>query len=333
MIRSVLQKSALLLALAAPVLFNSCSTDINLLENYKPITVVYGLLNVNDSIQYIKVNKAFLGEGNAIVMAQQGDSINYKPGELTVQLQQLNPSTGEVLQTITCDTTTQIPKSDGLFSNPYQMLFKTNAFIDESSNYKVLIDRAVDGVQISAVTPVVDSVEITFPTAVNLVRFYTISQSYVTFVLKWKHSADAEIYSTRIRFTYYDSLVVAPFTKDTITLEINLPDILKGTSAVGAIKNVELKGLDFYNFIDASVNPNPNAVRWADDELEISLSAGAEDLNTYIEVNKPSLGIIQEKPVFSNITNGTGIFSSRWKAVIKRKMDSATLTKANDVLN
>src|SRR5258705_7263362 len=305
MIRSVLQKSAVSLALAAAVLFNSCSTDINLLENYKPITVVYGLLNVNDSIQYIKVNKAFLGEGNAIVMAQQGDSINYKPGELTVQLQQLNPSTGEVLQTITCDTTTQIPKSDGLFSNPYQMLFKTNAFIDESSNYKELIDRAVDGVQISAVTPVVDSVEITFPTAVNLVRFYTISQSYVTFVLKWKHSADAEIYSTRIRFTYYDSLVVAPFTKDTITLEINLPDILKGTSALAAIKNVELKGLDFYNFIDASVNPNPNAVRWADDELEISLSAGAEDLNTYIEVNKPSLGIIQEKPVFSNINNGT----------------------------
>src|ERR1044072_3856815 len=99
MLKRTLQKSIWISALAA-VLFNSCSTDIDLLENYKPITVVYGLLDVHDNVQYIKINKAFLGEGNALVMAQQSDSINYKPGELTVQLQQLNPSTGEVLQTI-----------------------------------------------------------------------------------------------------------------------------------------------------------------------------------------------------------------------------------------
>src|SRR5215212_5226416 len=109
-----LKKSVLISAVAA-VSFTSCSTDVDLLEDYKPITVVYGLLNVNDSIQYIKVNKAFLGEGNALLMAEQNDSVNYKPGEISVQLQQINPSTGAVIQTINCDTTTQILKDDGIF--------------------------------------------------------------------------------------------------------------------------------------------------------------------------------------------------------------------------
>src|SRR5678809_747569 len=128
MLKRTLQKTVWL-AVWAVTLLPSCSTDIDLLEDYKPITVVYGLLNVSDSIQYIKINKAFLGEGNALVMAQQSDSINYKPGELMVRLQELNPSTGEVLATLNCDTTTQILKDDGLFSNPYQILYKTPAAI------------------------------------------------------------------------------------------------------------------------------------------------------------------------------------------------------------
>lgn len=333
MLKRTLQKSVWIFALAAG-LFSSCSTDIDLLEEYKPITVVYGLLNVNDSIQYIKINKAFLGEGNALVMAQQSDSVNYHPGELTVQLLKINPSTGEVLQIINCDTTTQIQKDDGLFSNPYQLLFKTTASIDENSSYKVLINRTADNAEISALTPVVDSVEVTNPTPLALIRFYNgNTQNYVTFTLKWKHSADAEVYSAKLRFTYYDSLLVAPFTKDTITLEMNLPDVLRGTSSVGSIKEIKVEGQDFYSFIDASVNPNPNAVHWASDILEISLSAGAEDLHTYMEVNEPSIGIIQEKPVFSNVSNGTGIFSSRWNKVIRQRMDGASTTKANEFLD
>jgi hypothetical protein len=213
-------------------------------------------------------------------------------------------------------------------------LFKTTASIDQNSNYKVLINRAADNAEISAVTPVVDSVEVTYPTSITLVRFFNSStQNFVTFPIRWKHSADAEIYSAKLRFTYYDSLIVAPFTKDTITLEMNLPDVLRGTSAVGSIKELKVEGQDFYSFIDASVSPNPNAIRWADDILEISLSAGAQDLHTYLEVNQPSIGIIQEKPVFSNVTNGTGIFSSRWTKVIRQRMDGPTVTKAAEFLD
>ena len=329
MLMSSLRKLVSVSALAAASLFTSCSTDIDLLEEYKPITVVYGLLNVSDSIQYIKINKAFLGEGNALLMAQQSDSINYKPGELSVQLQQINPATGEVVQTITCDTTTQIIKEDGIFSNPYQLLYRTTAPIDESSKYKLLITRAADGALISAVTPIVNQVTVTSPPSpTSTISLYnSITQVYKNFTLRWNPSADAHIYTAALRFTYYDSLLVAPFTKDTVRLELNLGEVLSGSTP-----QIIINGESFFQFIESSVEPNANAIRTADEYLELFLSAGAEDLYTYIQVNEPSIGLIQEKPIFTNISNGTGIFSSRWSRVLRNKMDQATEDKANEVL-
>ena len=336
MVKRILIKLFVVPALAA-ALFTSCSTDIDLLEDYKPITVVYGLLNVNDSIQYIKVNKAFLGEGNALLMAQNSDSINYRPGEITVQLQRINPSTGEVLQTIDCDTTTQILKDDGVFYSPYQILFKTTATIDEDASYRLVVNRIPDATSITAVTPIVNDVVVTNPDPLfpgAQVGFWNGStQNYQTFTLRWKQSADAEIYSATLRFTYYDSLLVAPFTKDTITLEYNLGDVMAGNTAVGGSKEIKIFGENFFTFLDASVNDDVNKVRWAEEFLEIYLSAGAEDLHTYIEVNKPSIGLIQEKPVFTNVNNGTGIFSSRWATTLRNRMSSGTVAKANLTIN
>ena len=46
--------------------------------------------------------------------------------------------------------------------------------------------------------------------------------------------------------------------------------------------------------------------------MDFIFFGGGEDLITYTEVNKPSIGIVQKKPEFSNIKNGLGIFSSRY---------------------
>ena len=36
--------------------------------------------------QYIKINKAYLGEGDALQMASVADSINYNPADLEVKI-------------------------------------------------------------------------------------------------------------------------------------------------------------------------------------------------------------------------------------------------------
>src|SRR5437868_1291641 len=105
------------------VLFYSCSTDFSVTAPYKETMVIYGLLNSSpvDTLQYIRISKAFLGEGNALIMAQQKDSINY--GDvLDVKLQQI--LNGHAIRTVSLRRDTTVEKDNGLFNNPYQVLYK-----------------------------------------------------------------------------------------------------------------------------------------------------------------------------------------------------------------
>ena len=47
--------------------------------------------------------------------------------------------------------------------------------------------------------------------------------------------------------------------------------------------------------------------------LEFILSCGNEDLNTYMEVNEPATGVVTERPSFTNIEGGIGIFGSKYQ--------------------
>ena len=42
------------------------------------------------------------------------------------------------------------------------------------------------------------------------------------------------------------------------------------------------------------------------------MTIGTVELKTYIDVNKPFSGIVQERPTYKNINNGIGLFSSRF---------------------
>ena len=64
------------LLLLLPVLF-SCNKELKVNANWKDVTVVYGLLDQTADTTFIKVTKAFLGEGNALQFAQVPDSSNY----------------------------------------------------------------------------------------------------------------------------------------------------------------------------------------------------------------------------------------------------------------
>lgn len=46
--------------LTAFLFFASCETDFDINADWKDITVVYGALNQNDSIHYIRIQKLFL---------------------------------------------------------------------------------------------------------------------------------------------------------------------------------------------------------------------------------------------------------------------------------
>ena len=78
-------KQTILLLLIITSIFTSCDDDFSINDKWKDITIVYGLLNNSDTAQYIKINKAFLGNGDVYEMAAVSDSIQYDI-ELDVKL-------------------------------------------------------------------------------------------------------------------------------------------------------------------------------------------------------------------------------------------------------
>ena len=75
-------------AFTACILFlTSCNNTLKVNAPYTEIPTIYAVLNPQEAIQMIRVNKVFLGEGNANEMAQVADSINYQAGDLAVTLE------------------------------------------------------------------------------------------------------------------------------------------------------------------------------------------------------------------------------------------------------
>ncbi|MCB0793869.1 MAG: DUF4249 family protein, partial [Flavobacteriales bacterium] len=140
------------IALLLSVLFLAgCSTDLEVNAPYKNITVVYGLLDKDKTRQYIKINKAFLGDGDALVYALIPDSNEYRPGEITeAYVEDLDNGTQYPLQDTLIEN-----RITGTFYSPQQTVHYFDANdLDPDHLYRLFV-RA-KGEVITAETPVVD---------------------------------------------------------------------------------------------------------------------------------------------------------------------------------
>jgi hypothetical protein len=165
--RSALKLTAVLTAIIG--LFNSCKNELHILAPYKESVSVYGILNPDTNLQIIRINKIFLGEGNAFQMAQVQDSVNYKAGQLTVTLERF--VNGVQAPTTKNNTKTQIVLRDSLIqltntSNPIfnsnQRIYVTGDRLFHSGTYKLKIVNNTTQSTFTAQTVMVDTVRQSF---------------------------------------------------------------------------------------------------------------------------------------------------------------------------
>jgi hypothetical protein len=86
-------KRVFLLLFIATIVFSSCKNDLKLNAPYKEIPSIYAVLSPQENVHIIRVNKVFLGEGDANAMAKVADSVNYPAGELTITLDRYESGT------------------------------------------------------------------------------------------------------------------------------------------------------------------------------------------------------------------------------------------------
>jgi len=283
---------------------SSCKNDIEVNAKWKEIMVVYGLLNQNDTAQYIKINKAYLGNGNAYQMAKIYDSTNYHSNELSVQLERWK--NGSLIETNNLQRDNSISKPAGIFANDSNILYKTKVPLFEDSQYQLVIKNNSTGNTVRASTNLINDFVILYPKTTSQLNFARPPQP---FKIQWTSSLNGRIYGCLIRF-HYTEQIISSGKLSYHTIDWNLMSQTTTGLSGGESMSIDVLGETFYRYIANRISVDPSVKRMAGG-LDFIFTAGADDLNTYMAVNQPSYGIIQEKPQFTNVRNGLGIFSAR----------------------
>jgi len=312
LIHSLMKKILFILFIFTISVF-SCKTDFQINANWKDMTVVYGLMSQNDTIHYIKINKAFLGNDNALIMAQNPDSSSYG-NNLEVKMEEwknvTSTSPGYQSNQWYLDTVTIFNKDPGVFYGSKQLLYKFQAALtDENAEYRLYIKNKVTGKQISSKTMLVHNFTIDKPTPLQPANFSAASLIHVS----WYSGVNGKRYQVVVRFNYWEKVIgAADSTLKSVDWDLGTVQSV-GTDG-GEVLETSYYGNSFFSYLRAKIGNPSNVIRHvAVPNVDFIFSVAADEFNTYMEVNAPTTGIVQEKPEYTNINNGIGIFSSRFQ--------------------
>lgn len=334
------------LSVITALTLSSCKNDLDVLAPGEESVSVYGILNPNQSVQNIRINKVYLTDGDALAAGQNNETINYGAGELRVSLQRFltgsttptlttvgNPTKKEIILTETVVTT-----AGGSF-NDQQRIWQTTDKLYNSGEYKLTIKNINTGKEFTAQAVVVDSVRpnsvkpfIYHPTLYPMHGNYVVTGSPVTQqvayidysnltcntpqFIKFKSIVNAKLYSVVMRFHYIDSLVGGGIVNS--YADYTFPNQKSTGITGGEDMEVSFCPNDFYVVIGSEMQKksSANIKNRRSHYMEYIVMAGAETLNTFLQVNEPSTSIAQDKPYYTNINGGVGVFSASSRSII-----------------
>jgi len=319
------------------LLLAGCETDFETTGDWEDITVVYGLLDHSQPAQYIKINKAFLGKGNALLMAQEPDSVSYG-NSLNVRIEEWDDDV--LVQTILLDTTTVYDKEPGIFYAPEQVVYKTQPYnlygydtvtgqytwLNPENTYKLIIENTKSGKTVTSRTELVRDFYINKPNfGSTTINFKNMANLYYT--LEWDVADNGTLYEVRIEFTYRE---LAYNSTDTVTKTLVLS---KGESIPTSFQDVityPYLTSSFYGTVLDQVPYDDPAVEAGikerySEHVIFTISAATKELQRYIETNEPSTSVVQEKPQYTNIDDGLGIFASRYSKIRSKRLHTESV--------
>lgn len=311
--------------------FSSCSDKFEVSAPYKDITVVYGLLNMNDSAYYIRIQKAFLDETkSAVDMAKETDSNFY--ASLEVTMVESDPKTLLVkntydLQRVNLDVE-GFPKQSGAFFNSPNYAYKVikptpdfkfkeyNAYslrikntqtgrIDSSENFMFVNSDSSIAAYGGFYVP-------RFQAAYMPVTFARTTASGFNYSISGRTPLNARMIEGHIIFHYTDSnAATGGSVKKTA-------DYLFGTDVKEALKQFELKteNAAIVRFLASEIGPAPAEISRYFDSCDIIIYAGSSEMFNYQQITQSQLGGLtgeQIKPIYTNMKgeNVMGLIASR----------------------
>ncbi|MEO8148449.1 MAG: hypothetical protein ABI723_12465 [Bacteroidia bacterium] len=297
-------------------LFSTCTNQLDVTTSYKDTTIVYCLLSPSDSVQYIKIYKAFIGDGNAYEFAQQADSF-YFPDILKVQL--LRIKNGEPNDTIILKRDTLSPMVDGVFASAPNVVYTTTANIDISSQYRLNINNLKSGSAVTATTVIPSESVVSDPSPLDD-EIKLVSGS--TYTISWQSGINAKVYNAVMRF-HYEEVTAGITTSKFIDWPLG-DKIVKDPSVIEYFDLVKSKD-GFYKNLEKNLSVPDSLTYRIAGKIELIFAGAATDYYYYQKINNASVGVNQSIPDFTNIQNGLGIFSAKTISGWSFDLDAASL--------
>jgi len=301
------------------LIFSSCSNELDVLDEYKEIPIVYGLINPNITVNYVRLQKGFLGVGNALVMAQQPDSIYYDTSIVDLQLIALK--SGKDLKSYPLTPVFGIIKDEGLFTDVkhiiYQLVMKNlngdTIKPTAGTQYKLKFTNKATGLVDSAITDIIEPLVVqNFGNSTTFAKINLASKD--PYIVRLFPSNFAKVYGMIFRFKYLEENKVTRVLTNK-SIDYYLPNVInKNTSSILDIE-FPLLGQTIFQFLGSNIKVDPSVTR-SIIGCDFELTAGTQQLYDYIQINAPS-NTVDYIPEFTNLSEGKGIFTCRINNSIK----------------
>lgn len=317
-------------AIGLSFLSSSCETDVDLIAPYKSTPVIVGILDLSADTQFVRINRTYLGEGDATVYAGIRDSVEYNAAEVEAWL--YKKRNGSVKDSIELQYIVKPSREPGVFynqdvgfyyttdelftndeladirnasfgSNPVRMTYELRV---TARGKKYTAETDFPDISTSSIsTPLLA----TPPSKLELYRPSFQQYASVTFAYKLKGKTARNVGYYRLNYDYV--------TSDGTTVTNQYIDYKLGASdnSVGANNQNAyfiFNAANWYDFIGQKIKAIPNVTKIRIHNTEFRLTGANGTLNTYYKVANPVSEFTPVLNTFTNLDNDAiGIFASR----------------------
>lgn len=288
--------------------FISCDNKLEINAPYREIPVIYGFININDTVQYLRIQKVFQNsiEVKANEASKISDSLELK--NIKVQLIVVRAFTKD---TINCYRTNEISKEAGFFANDKNFIYKSDVY-----NLKQYPD--IQSVNLNVINLLTGN---KYTAMCNLIgdqaiesRNITISENSANkFRFSYRINTSAFIIDAAIRLKYLE----APLSNPTAFEEKFYDYYVQSSDETAkyqpnSIVSFLIKSPDVLKDWRAYFETQSNNVTRQYVGVEYVTWGASADLLDIQEVSKPNISFVQKRTDYTNIKGGAlGLFAAR----------------------
>jgi len=290
---------------------SSCEVEFSPNAEWKEIPVVYCVLDQDDSLSWVRVERCYLSEGDVREDGMVTDSVNYPQGSIQVSI--IAFDNGRQVDSIPFDYTT-VDHAEGAFVSQGQPAYcaVTKKRLRDAYTYELRVRRADGSMLAKATTSLVtkDPYQQFIIRPSSSIPFgFSVSRNCK---IEWYSMGNGRYYQPMVRFYYTYKYLGG----DTLSLDFLCSPKLctppyANTYYIQYSCEAFLAGL--HTAFDGDTNTKTYPMLF-----DIYLNACNEDLYAYLSSVEANGGLGQSDAVYTNIEGGLGVFAARRTHVYRR---------------